>query len=448
MTKRMTRKITALILTLLMLAAVLPAFADGGSQKLNTYYSLAVGYINKADYDKAMEYLDAALKICTEEMDAVMYADLHLKKGCVYTIRQAYDDAEKELDEAIRVAPDTPEAWLVKVQVYSESGKAAQAAESLEKYIELSGDASLNETLAQFYLQLEDRKNAEESYRKLAESVSADPADVTYNLAVYEMGAGMYAEALENLKQCEADSQKTPGLYYNTGVCQMMLGNYAEAAEAFTASLESENFRSDALYNRAVCNMSLAEYRAAIEDFTAYIDGLRDDSGKQAEEASVKNPEGTDETEVSTETTAETGEAGTSADIAYYYRGVCSISVEEYENAAADFTRCIADGINENESRFNRGLSYLQSGKYKEAKADFTDSIEREYLADDALFYRSYAERGLEDYEAALADLTACVERAYNLGQTYQERALVYQAMGDEDNYLKDLEASLDYLED
>jgi tetratricopeptide (TPR) repeat protein len=428
------QKITALTLALLMLSAALSAFAaDGSSRKLDTYYSLAVGYINKADYDKAMEYLDAALKLCTEETAAAMYADLHLKKGCVYTIRREYGDAQKELDEAIRVNPELAEAWLVKVQAYSEDGKTAEAAESLEKYIALSGDTSLNETLAQFYLQLEDRQNAEASYRKLAESVTEDPDLVSYNLAVYEMGAGMYAEALESLKQCRADPEKVPGLHYNTGVCQMMVGNYAEAVEAFTASLESENFRSDAAYNRAICSMSLAEYRAAIEDFTTYIDGLNDGAEVQTGEATA------------TDLTADTKQA---VDTAHYYRGVCFLSAEDFDAAAADFTLCIENGINEKESTFNRGVSLLQAGRYEEAKADLTACVEKDYMADDALFYRSYAERALGDNEAALADLTLCIEHAYNLGQTYQERAGVYQAMGDDDNYLKDLEASLDYLED
>ena len=55
----MKRKLLIAVLAavLCLLAAVPALAADGGSQKLNTYYSLAVGYIGKEDYDKAMEYL-------------------------------------------------------------------------------------------------------------------------------------------------------------------------------------------------------------------------------------------------------------------------------------------------------------------------------------------------------------------------------------------------------
>ena len=444
MKTRFTRKMALILTAALLLMACAPALAaEGSSQKLNTYYSLAIGYIGKEDYDKAMEYIDAALAICPEDAEPEICADLHLKKGCVYTIRQEYENAVKELDEAIRIVPDLAEAYLVKVQVYTETNNTTEAIPNLEKYIELTGDSSLNESLAQLYLTAENKEKAVESYRKLAESTSEDPAEVTYNLAMYEMGAEMYAEALENLKTLNADPVKAPGLYYNTGVCNMVLGNYEDAAANFSDSLAAENFKLDATYNRAVCNMTLAKFREAIDDFTAYIDGM--------DAAAAAQPETTEgAAEETAEQPVEEPQAVSTAavDIAHYYRGICYISLEEYENAVGDFNICIEHGMNVNESTFNRGLSYLQSGKFEEAKTDFTTCIEQNYMADDALFYRSFTFRYLEDMEAALADLNVCVEHEYNLGQTYQQRAAVYQAMGNEDQYLADLEASLEYLED
>ncbi len=453
MKTRFTKKIAMILVAAMLLVACAPAMAaEGSSQKLNTYYSLAIGYIGKEDYDKAMEYIDAALAIASEETDPEISADLHLKKGCVYTIRQDYENAVKELDEALRINPDLAEAYLVKVQVYTETNNTAEAIPNLEKYIELTGDTSLNESLAQFYLLQEDREKAVESYRKLAEATSEDPAEVTYNLGIYLMGAEMYAEALETLKTLTADPVKAPGLNYNMGVCNMVLGNFEDAVTNFTDSLAVENFKLDATYNRGVCNMTLAKFREAIDDFTVYIDGMEAAAAAQPEEPATEKTEETAEgtTEETAEQPAEEPrEASTaSIDIAYYYRGVCYLSVEEYENAAGDFNVCIDHGMNVKESTFNRGLAYLQSGKFEEARADFTSSIEADFMADDALFYRSYTYSYQENYEAALADLNVCVEHQYNLGATYQQRASVYQAMGNDDMYLADLEASLEYLED
>ena len=426
--QKILRKMITLILMILMLSLSASALAeDLQSQKLNTYYSLAVGFIGKENYDKGMQYLDSALELCSEESNAELYADLHLKKGCIFTIRKEYEDAIKELDEALRVQPNLEEAWLVKLQVYNEMENTEETVKTLEKYVELSGDKSLYESLALLYVQNGDRKKAIEYYRRMAEAEAKDAADVPYVLAVYEMGVEMYEEALANLKSCEPNLEKYPGLNYNTAVCEMVLGHFEEAIAKFTESIEKEQFKSDALYNRAICYMSLDNYQAALEDFTAYID-------MPVTEETVDNTQNMEQKR--------------KPDIAWYYRGICEISVKAFEQAAADFTVCIENGINADESLFNRGLSYLQSDRFVEAKTDFTTCIEKGILPDESLFYRAYAERYLNQYEEALADLTVCIEHEYNLGQAYQQRAQVYQALNDQDHYLEDLEASLAYLEE
>ena len=433
-----TKVVAVLLMAALLMGGMLAQAEGTDSQRLDVYYSLAVGNIGREDYDKAMTYLDKALELATEENNPEMYADLRLKKGCVYTIRGEYEDAIRELAEATRVQPELAEPYLVRVQVYTELKDMAKAAADLEKYIELTGDTDMQETLAQMYLQLEDRSKAEESYRRVAEQVSEDESLVPYNLAVYEMNAGMYEEALANLLLCEPDTEKMPGFYYNIGVCRMMLNQYPEAVEAFTASMESEDYYTDAMYNRAICGVSTQDFEAAAADFTAYIDRF-----EGAPETEAADGEATESTK---------GEAakpdGEMEMVAYYYRGVSWLSVGKFEEAAADFTVCLEKGINVNESALNRGLSYLQGGKFEEAKADFTACIEAEYAVDDALFYRAYAHRYLDDNQAALEDLTQCVEHGYQLGQTYQQRAQVYQALGDEEHYLEDLESALEYLED
>ena len=436
--------------------------ASAGSQKLDVYYSLAVGYINREEYDKAITSLDKALDLITEESDPALYADLRLKKGCVYTIQGAYEDAVRELDEASRVQPELAEPYLVRVQVYTEQGEIAKAAADLEQYIELTGESGMIETLAQMYLQIEERDKAVASYRRLAEKASEDETLVPYNLAVYEMNAGMYEEALANLLACEP-SEKITGLYYNTGVCYMMLNQYPEAVEAFTASMDSESYYTDAVYNRAICGVLSQDFEAAAADFTAYIDAFEAPESDEAETEGEKPEDDTadltEETEKSEDdTAAPTAEPEKSEDdaaaptaeadaVAFYYRGVCYLSLDRYAEAAADFTVCLEREVNVNESTLNRGLSYLQGGEYELAKADFTACIDAEYAADDALYYRSIASHGLGDDQAALEDLTVCIEHGYELGQTYQQRAQVYRALGDEDHYLEDLETALNYLD-
>ena len=63
-------------------------------------------------------------------------------------------DSMKELDEAIRIQETLSDAWLVKTQAYSEDGRYEEAAASLEKYIELTGDFSTYERLSQLFAEI------------------------------------------------------------------------------------------------------------------------------------------------------------------------------------------------------------------------------------------------------------------------------------------------------
>ena len=454
MYKKLMKVMAVLVLTLSLAVAgsVHAETVTLDAQRLDTYYTLALDRIEKDDYEKALTYLENCLKYCDKASNPELYADIHLKIGCVRTMQKNYTDALAELDEAIATVPALSEAWLVKTQVYSEMEDYTAAAQTMEKYIELTGDKSMNETLWQLYASAGDEDKAlearntydaynnqivtayESAVSKMDAGQYADaiadfevcrddatygPSSV-YNIAVCYMQGGDYENALNNYLLCISDGAKFDGLYYNIGVCCMVLNEIPSAIEAFTISAEQESYKSDALYNRAVCHVTAEEYQPAIDDFTAYLDMAK---AAQAEKEGDK--------------------AGDVVDVATYYRGVCYLSVNDYEKAAADFTACIEAGVAPSDSLFNRGLTYLQGDSFELAVADFTECVEKEISPDDALFYRSYAYRGLGNNEAALADLTACIEHGYNLSSSYYQRAQVYDSMGDKENYIADLEASL-----
>ena len=461
--------VTALALTSTAFAAV----ESYDAQKLDTNYALALAYIGREDYDKAMTYLDSCLKYCDETSNPEVYADVHLKIACVYTIRQDYQKALAEIDETLRVKPDLSEAYLVKTQIHSDLGEYENAADALQKYIDLTGDNSLYEVKAEIYSATGNVDKALENYKIFVQSDSQSELEATYKTAIFDMEKGLYQEAIDTFKKCLNDKtygpsaayntgvcymrlenyesaleylnrskdQEYDGVYYNIGVCNMLLGRTEEAIEAFTSSIEKESFVSDALYNRAICNVSLEKFAAAIVDFTAYLDNVKAQQVAALNEQAAKDAEakGEQAKEVKAEDVEDV------VDIATYYRGVCYLSVSENDSAIADFTACINRDLAPDDSRFNRGLAYLQTGRNEEARDDFTECINKEYNKDACMYYRSFALLTLGDTEGALADLTACIEAGYNLGQAYYQRAQIYMAMGDEEKYVADLEASLNY---
>jgi len=471
------------VLKVAMLLALVLALVTGSAaaaenpvydpQKLDANYALALAYIGREDYDKAMEFLNACLQYCDENSAPEVYADVHLKIACVYTIRGDYEKAITELNEALRVKPDLSEAYLVMTQVYSNLGKYEEAADALQKYIDLTGDKSLYEVKAEIYNAVGNADKALECYKIYAESGSGSQQEATYKTAIYNMENGKYEDAIKGFSSLAADKtfgpssrynigvcymrlenyakaldflknlkdQEFDGLYYNIGVCSMLLNITDDAIEAFTVSVEKESFVADALYNRAICYVSQEKFANAIVDFTAYLDNMKAQKVASLNEQAKKNAEanGTQAQEVKPEDVPDV------VDIATYYRGVCYLSVSENESAIADFTACIENDLAADDSRFNRGLARLQAGQYEGAKEDFTECINHDYNKNDSLYYRSFALVALDDNEGAIADLTVCIENGYNLGQAYYQRAQIYRVMGDEDKYIADLEASLNY---
>lgn len=482
----MNKRVTTLaILLALVLALLTPAaFAADevayDAQALDTNYALALAYIGREDYDKAMEYLDACLQLCDENSAPAVYADVHLKIACVYTIRQEYDKALAELDEALRVDPELSEAYLVKTQVHSDLGEYEEAAAALQKYIDLTGDSSLYEVKAEIYSAVGNADKALESYKVYAEANSESGTEAAYKTAIYDMEQGRYEAAIEEFGHClndptfghssyyntgvcymrledyekalknfnDVSNEDFDGLQYNIGVCNMLLDKTEEAIKAFTASIEKESFVTDALYNRAICYVSSQMFAEAIVDFTAYLNAVKSAkvAGLEAELKALKETEGTAQETINAKTEElEAAKTAEIADVGTYYRGVCYLSINDNENAIKDFTVCINAGLAVSDSTFNRGLAYLQSGENELAEADMTASIEAGYNADAATFYRAYAKIGKGDNEGAIADLTTCIEHEYSLKQCYYQRAQIYMAMGDNDKYIADLEASLKY---
>ena len=453
MKTRFSRLVSALLVVVMLMAFGSASAATNDPQRLDIYYTLALNAIEKADYDKAMTYLDSCCVYCDETTNPVLYADIHLKKGCVYTLLGEDQKALDELAEATRVQPKLSDAYLVKTQIYSEVGEYEAAIANLDTFIEL---AEAGEEYELVRAQLE----ALQQIDVAAAEQGTTEAEKAYLAGVSKMQSGLYAYAvndfrtamddetygsaaaynagvclinesddagaLEAFLKCKEKEGAYDGLYYNLGVCEMAAGTFAAAIEDFTASIEKESYLGDATYNRAVCYMSIGESEKAVTDFTAYLAEL----DKAVEAANTANAE------------TEGYVPQVAVDAANYYRAICSMSLGDYEGAIADLNACVENKVSPEDSCFSRALCYLQQGKNDEAKADFDSLIEKGAREFEARYYRALILRAQGDNENALADLTACIENGYDLYNSYYQRAQIYFELGMEDAYVADLEAA------
>lgn len=415
------------------------ADAAAQSQKLDTYYTLALNAINTEDYETANKYLDICFAYCDPQTDPVLYADLMLKRACIDVIDGDTDMALNELDAALKTEPELADAYLVRTQIYTALGDFSTAVENLEKYIELTEDTSLYETVAQLHEANGDLDQAAAAYNKYVEGSGEEiqeagfqnglylmeggryeeaieafeayaedetyGAGAMYNIGVCSMNSGDYAKAAEAFTACEEKGGEFEGLYYNRGVCALLNGDWETAAADFETSIETEPYASEALYNLGICKMQQEDYEGAVATFTELIgDGQETKASEEVEEAAEDTAEEETAEEPVEEMTEETAEATEE-----------TMAEETDETAANENTGAETEGETTTEYPVNYG----------------------------AYYYRAMCEGALGNLEAALADYTVCIDNGYDLSQSYYQRAQVYAALGDTENQTADLENSL-----
>ena len=403
----MKKWMAALLTVAMLLAVAMPAFAEeapveetadeaqgaiiADAQKLDASYTLALNAINAEDYETAKEYLNVCFAYCEPSTNPTMYADLLLKRACIDVIEEKDDMALLSLDAALRVQPDLADAYLVRTQVYAAQGNVDAAIESLEKYIELTEDTSMYETVAQLNEAKGDVEAAQAAYDKFVEGAGSEVQEAGFQSGLYKMQAGKFEEAIAAFEAYAEDETYAAGAAYNIGICKMNMGDYAGATEAFTACEAKDGTFEGLFYNRGVCGLMSEDWAKAAEDFAKSI------------------------------------ESEPYVDDAQYNLGICKMQQGEYEAAIEAFTALIGDGETEAEP----------------AEGEATEEQPEKVVNDGAYYYRAVCRAAIGELEGAVADYTVCIDHGYELAQTYYQRAQVYAALGDTENQNSDLQNSL-----
>ncbi len=404
------KKAIAAVLAMGMLLATVPAMAEetpateapaqaetqgqaaaSDALKLDTIYTLALNAINAEDYDTAKEYLNICFAYCDPQSSPTMFADLLLKRACIDVIEEKRDMALLSLDAALRVDPELADAYLVRAEIYANEGSVDASIENLEKYIELTQNTALYETVAQLQEAKGDVNAAQAAYDKYVEGAGAEVQEAGFQAGLYRMAAGQYEEAAAAFEAYTGDETYGTGAWYNIGICRMNTADYAGAAEAFTASKDKGGDYDGLFYNRGVCRLMTGQWEDAAEDFAVSL-----------EKENYKKD-------------------------ACYNLAVCRMQLGDYETAVQGFTDVIGDG------------------KKDVSLPKWVEEDPEPEVSDSAYYYRAICRAAAGDLEGALADYTVCIDHEYALAQVYYERAQVYGLLGDTEKQNGDLQNSLKY---
>ncbi len=151
-------------------------------------------------------------------------ADVLVQSGKELYRTDQDEEAVAAFAEAIRLDPDSAEAYFRLGLAYDAVGKETEAEESYKKAVE--------------------------KYKKAFQTRGSDSdkdGEAHYNLGQTYAGLKLYSEAIREYRQANRLKPDDSDIYYDLGVALSKLANYDEAVSAFSKSLEidPENYRAE-----------------------------------------------------------------------------------------------------------------------------------------------------------------------------------------------------------
>jgi tetratricopeptide (TPR) repeat protein len=303
-----------------------------GPTSVEDYYRLASARIARENFPEALEYVNKCLELY-KGTDTAVLADLWLKKGCLCAILSDRQEAIDGLDQAIMYDPKSPDANLVKSQVYVEMGENLKALECMKRYFALAPESNeYRFTLAQLMVNQGDISGAQEQLTYLVDKGLADAQ--VYGLR----GAGYFQTKVYHLAdadftQCIDLGGGTKDIYYYRGICRMMAEKFQDAASDFESA--SSHAMTGTEYLQALCCYQAGEYEKAFPLFTALLK-----QGSKDENVS-------------------------------FYHGVCCMKTEDYKEAIKSLTQSIEKKEMVQASYYNRAMCYVKQNDLDSALKDF-----------------------------------------------------------------------------
>jgi tetratricopeptide (TPR) repeat protein len=333
------------------------------------WFNRAIGYLNKAEHDRALSDLDEALRIIPR------HAPAFVERGIVYNAKGEHDRALSDLDEALRIDPRSAFAYVTRAGVYSSKGDYDHAIPDYDEAIRLDPKhARAYAGRANAYFRKADFDRAIDDY---GQAVNLDPR---YASALNGRGnayarKGEYGRAIASYDQALAINPKYAIAMVNRGQAYTLKGEFDRAAAEIEEAVRIDPKLALAYRDRGDLRTITGAYDLAIAD---YDEAIRLDP-KMA--------------------LAYAGRCG-----AYNHKGA-------YDRAIADCEEGIRLGPELAPAYSHRGFSYGKKGDIERAMADLNKAV-----AISPLFARGYANRAtIHEQQGDLGRAVADYDEALKL---------------------------------
>ncbi len=180
------------------------------------------------------------------------------------------EEAGTHIDEALRLAPDYPDALIARGLIDDRQGRTESAIESYRRAVELMPFHRAAVNLGAALQRVGRADEAEAVYR---EALRADPGqrDVRLNYAALCIEQGRIAEGQALLEALVREDPRDADARVNLGVALLSGGRTREALAQFDAALADDANHVRAMYHRGGALVKLGQRDAAIEAFRACV---------------------------------------------------------------------------------------------------------------------------------------------------------------------------------
>jgi tetratricopeptide (TPR) repeat protein len=206
---------------------------------------------------------------------------------------------------------------------------------------------------------------------------------------------------------------------------------FETALADYNILLEMDPDRGEALLARGRVRYRLGQYEKAKDDFTAFMMAAK---GETTQIISRKSATGEGVSQIFT---AQTGNPAQ----AFYHLGLCSIALEENEEAIAYLDSAIHYSPNEADFYVEKGKAYFQKGDLDSAQKQYEKALELDpenFLANQRMAFLSE-----NTNEAALEELTRAIEEFPENPETFKQRGYFRLMNFDPEGAIEDLDQVL-----
>ena len=230
-------------------------------------YDKALHFIDKKEYEKALPYLEIAIKTDITSLKAWAYFQM----GFCYGELKSSVKAMEAFKQAIRIDPDYALAHVNLGIAYGELGNYAKAMEAFKQAISIDPvNANAHLGVGNAYYEFGLYKDAIEAYKQV---IRIDPDDaITYgNLGAAYLQLGFYKDAIETCKQAIRIDPDYALAHVNLGIAYGKLGNHTKKIEALKQAIRIDTDDGDAHYNLGITYGKLGNHTKAIGSFKQTI---------------------------------------------------------------------------------------------------------------------------------------------------------------------------------